>query len=563
MSAPSPHPLLPEELQAEYRRRGCWEDRTLAEIVQGWAERDPERVAITGPRAFTYEELWRSGRRLAGTLADRVAPGDFVLAVLSNSWQGVAAGVAASIAGVGLAPLSARISPTLALNIFEQVGARGVVLQGALLEREGWDEALAEMRKRAGNGPVLLTEGTFEEAAESGPEIDQRAWDPGRASLVLSTGGTTGLPKSVILYENALVWAAREMAVACEFTESDVHVAFGPYGHASGSLFEIYMPLLLGAQVLPIARWRPVPVAEAIAEYGGTYCITVGTHMFDLLELEEVAVPLLASMRLILSGAGPDHLYEGVEGRFGIPIVRCYGLSECMGHAVSPVHDPPERRLRFDGVVFPDVEYRIADPQTGEPVPQGTPGEYLCRAPSFFMGYMGQPELTQARLTADGLYKTGDLLVEQPGGYLRWEGRIKEIVRRGGLMIDAIEVSDLLSEHPRVAEVIVVGTPDPRLGERAVAVVVPRPGERPGLDDLCAFLIERGLSKEVLPEELFFTDSIPRTEFGEFNRGEVRAWVTTRLEEAQRLASGEPPGSPEPPPPARCRGHSPSAQVRS
>ncbi len=533
-AAPSAHPLLPPELASEYRRLGYWDDRTLAEIVRDWAQRDPHRLAVTGPRPFTYDELWGSARRLAGTLGEGVAPGEFVLAVLSNSWQGVALSVAASIGGVGLAPLSARVSPTLALNIAEQVGARGVVLQSDLLEREGWSEALAALREQVGAAQVLLTNGTFEQAVETGPEIDQRAWDPGRGCLVLSTGGTTGRPKSVLLYENALVWAAREMSVACEFTEDDVHVAFGPYGHASGSLFEIYMPLLAGATVLPIARWRPLPVAEAIARYGGTYCITVGTHMFDLLELEEGAEPLLESMRLILSGAGPDHLYESVERRFGIPIVRCYGLSECMGHAVSPVHDPPERRLRFDGVVFPGVEYRIVDPATGEPVQPGTPGEYVCRAPSFFMGYVGQPELTQARLTPDALYKTGDLLVEHPGGYLRWEGRIKEIVRRGGLMIDAIEVSDLLSEHPRVAEVIVVGTPDSRLGERAVAVVVPRPGERPGLPELCAFLADRGLSKEVLPEALLFAKSIPRTEFGEFNRGEVRAWVADQLEEVRR-----------------------------
>ena len=150
-----------------------------------------------------------------------------------------------------------------------------------------------------------------------------------------------------------------------------------------------------------------------------------------------------------------------------------------MGHAVSPLHDPSDLRLRFDGVVFPGVEYRIVDPATGEPVPPGTPGEYHCRAPSFFMGYMNQPELTQSRLTPDGLYKTGDLLAEHHGRYLRWEGRIKEIVRRGGLMIDAIEVSDLLSEHPRVAEAIVVGTPDARLGERAAAVVVPRRARGP------------------------------------------------------------------------------------
>jgi acyl-CoA synthetase (AMP-forming)/AMP-acid ligase II len=525
---PTPHPLLPAALQEEYRRLGYWEDRTLAEVVSEWAERDPDRVAVTGPEPLTYDELWRSAQGLAATLGEDVQPGEFVLAVLPNSWQGVVLAVAASAAGVGLAPLSPRVSPTLAQNVLDQTGARMIVLHADLLDREGWREFADAAGCR-----VLLTQGPLEAAAASGVLFEQRAWDPGRASLVLSTGGTTGRPKSVVLSENALVWAAREMAVACEFTERDVHVAFGPYGHASGSLFEVYMPLLLGASVLPIARWRSLAVVEAIAQYGGTYCITVGTHMFDLLELEDGVEPLLASLRLILSGAGPDHLYEGVEERFGVPIVRCYGLSECMGHAVSPVHDPPEHRLRFDGVVFPGVESRIVDAETGEPVTAGTAGEYVCRAPSFFMGYLGQPELTQQRLTPDGLYKTGDLLVEHPGGYLRWEGRIKEIVRRGGLMIDAIELSDLLSEHPLIAEVIVVGAPDARLGERAVAVVVPRTGELPQLDDLCGFLAERGLPQEVLPEALLFTDGIPRTEFGEFNRGEVRAWVLTQLEEVR------------------------------
>jgi cyclohexanecarboxylate-CoA ligase len=87
----------------------------------------------------------------------------------------------------------------------------------------------------------------------------------------------------------------------------------------------------------------------------------------------------------------------------------------------------------------------------------------------------------------------------------------------------------LLSEHPRVAEVVVVGTPDSRLGERAVAVVVPRPGPPPRLAEPCAFLVDRGLPKEVLPEELLFADEIPRTEFGEFNRSAVREWVVERL----------------------------------
>ena len=107
-TSPSRHPLLPDALQDEYRRLGYWEDRTLAEIVRGWAERDPDRPAVIGPDALTYGELWRSARRVAGTIAEGgVAPDEFVLAVLANSWQGVVLSVAGSIAGVGLAPLSA------------------------------------------------------------------------------------------------------------------------------------------------------------------------------------------------------------------------------------------------------------------------------------------------------------------------------------------------------------------------------------------------------------------------------------------------------------------------
>src|SRR3954447_13202307 len=142
------HPLLPAQLQDDYRRLGHWEDRTLAEIVAGWAQRDPSRLAITGPDPLSYEELWRGARRLAGTLAGDVAPGEFVVAALPNSWQGVLLSVAASIAGVGVAPMSTRMSPAFASNLAEQVDARAIVLAGALLERDDWRGALEAMRAR-------------------------------------------------------------------------------------------------------------------------------------------------------------------------------------------------------------------------------------------------------------------------------------------------------------------------------------------------------------------------------------------------------------------------------
>lgn len=547
----SAHPLLPPELQAEYRRLGYWEGITLAEIVAERAARDPLRLAIVGPEPLTYDDLWRRARRLAGYWVEAgMRPGEFLLAVQSNSWQGVVLSVAASIAGLALGPLSARASPTLALNLFEQVDCRGVVLEADLLLAPQWREMLDTLRARLGDHRILLrgplagetqeyrSLPSFEQACLAGPEVSQRAKDPLRVALVLSTGGSTGVPKSVMHCEESLIYAGRNFGRGTDFTEHDVHVAFGPYGHASGSVFDIYMPLIYGASILPNARWKAQIVAEAIAQYGGTYCITVGTHVFDMLALEPGTEPLLQSLRLVVSGAGPTHLFEEAEKRFGFRVVRDYGLSECLGHAPGRPGDPAEVRLRKEGVPFTGLEYRITELGTDKPAPPGQPGEYVCRGPSMFMGYVAQPQLTRAALTDDGFYRTGDLMAATADGYLTYVGRIKDVIRRGGLQIDVLEMERLLCEHPQIAEVAVVGEPHPRLGEQAVMLVIPRSEQdRPRFEELVRHLVERGLPKECLPERLVFTTSLPRTEWGKFNRAAMREWLAQQTGKQARAAS--------------------------
>lgn len=545
------HPLLPEAVQAEYRRLGHWEGITLAEVVAQRAALHPDRPAIVGPEPLSYGELWLHARKLAGYLVDTgLQPGEFLLAAQSNSWQGVALAIAASIAGIALAPLSSRVSPTLALNLFEQVGCRGVVLEAELLQSDAWRQMFETLRARVpkalavlvGRIPEELTEyrslPTLEHACATGREISQRAKDPTRVAVVLSTGGSTGVPKGVMHCEQSLVYAGRVFGDSTEFTEKDVYVAFGPYGHATGSVFDVYMPLIHGAAILPNARWKASLVVEAIARYGGTYCITVGTHVFDLLALTQGVEPLLKSMRLMVSGAGPDHLFESAERRFGFRVVRDYGLSECLGHAPGRPSDPAQVRWRKEGVPLPGLEFRITEPGTSKPMPLGQVGEYVCRGPSLFMGYLAQPELTRASVTEDGFYRTGDLMMATADGYLTYVGRIKDVIRRGGLQIDVLEMERLLSEHPKIAEVAVIGAPHPRLGEQAVMVVLPKlDHDRPKLDELVTHLVQRGLPKECLPERLVFTTSLPRTEWGKFNRAAMRQWLTEQSEQPTRAAS--------------------------
>lgn len=526
------HPLIPLELQSEWRRFGYWGDLTLAKIVESWVERDPNRIAITGDYQLTYAQLWEKARRVAGALREAgLEPGQYLLAVMPNSWQGIVTELAASIAGVAFVPRSAQITPILAMNLIDQLDVRGVVLHAGLLERSEWRSALESMSSRLAGGPVMIqgefatraNQLSFDAAASEGRLSDVVGFAPCQPCLVLSTGGTTGNPKSILHCSETLVFAATSFSASLGFTENEVHVGVAPYGHAGGSVFEMYMPLIHGAKILPIARWQAEPVARTIEQYGGTFFITMGTHVFDMLALQPEDKRRLRSMRLISSGAGPDSLFEQGERELGFEIVRVFGFSECPGHAVGRLDDPPHIRLRQDGIPFPGLEYQVLDPTSGQPAQKGHTGEYLCRGPNLFMGYAGSPELTTSVVTEDGFYRSGDLVAVSAEGYVNWMGRTKDIIRRGGLQIDPLEMEGLLDQHPKISQVVVVGEADARLGERAVIVAVPASvADAPTLEELCAFLQARGLQKQNLPERLLLTDEIPRTEIGKFHRAEVK-----------------------------------------
>jgi acyl-CoA synthetase (AMP-forming)/AMP-acid ligase II len=524
------HPLLPADLQAEYRRRGDWEGITLAQIVEQRAEAHPDRPAVVGPHPLTYGELWEQARGVAGALQDSgLEPGEFLVAVMSNCTEGLVLEVAASIAAAIFAPRSPHMSPAEAVNLFAQLDARGLILQRSVLEKEGWAETFGQLRERLQGRPVWLHGETVDalptlaQAIDQGPAIDPVEQDPGHPCLVLATGGTTGMPKSVMHCSETLVYAARNFGRAIGYSADDVHVAIAPYGHAGGSVFEMYMPLLHGAAMLPIAHWKPRDVVDTIERYGGTFFIAMGTHVYDLLALEPSAARQLRSIRCIATGAGPQEIFVRCDDEL-VPVVRVYGLSEAVGHALGRIDDPAEVRVLQDGIPFEGMDWRIVDPQ-GDPVAPGTIGEYQCRGPNMFMGYYGQDDATAQAVTEDGYYRTGDLMVLSPEGYVSWSGRTKDIIRRGGLQIDPIEIEGMLSRHPQIATVAVVGQPDMRLGERAVIVAVSEAGERADLQELCAYLQREGLPKRSLPERLVYVDDLPRTGVGKVHRVQVRQMI--------------------------------------
>ncbi|MHB8335672.1 MAG: class I adenylate-forming enzyme family protein [Acidimicrobiales bacterium] len=533
MKGTNSHPLLSAELQDEYRRLGYWEDLTLAMMVESWAERDPHRIAVTGETQLTYAELWERARRVAGSLREGgLEDGEVLLAVMSNCWQGVVLEVAASVLGACYCPRSAKISPTAGWNLFEQLDVRGVVLSADLLASAEWSATLARMASQLPDHPIMLQgDGAsalapyprMEDAASTGTLATRVNFARCRPCLVLSTGGSTGQPKSILHCSESLIYAVRRFGEDSGYSERDVHVSFLPYGHAAGSLFEIYMPVLFGASILPINRWHAQTVAQTIEKFGGTYFITMGTHIFDLLAMDPDYRRCLASLRLLITGAGSDTLFLEGERELGVKMVRDYGFSECPGHALGRPDDPPEVRLCQDGVPFSGMTTRILDAVTGAEAAVGKAGEYQCLGPNLFMGYAGVAELTANGITEDGFYMSGDLMARTADGYITWKGRTKDIIRRGGLQIDAIELEGMLGRHVKISTVVVVGEPHPRLGERAVIVAVAEfDDDPPMLEELCEYLLEQGVEKQSLPERLVLVEEIPKTELGKFHRIEVQ-----------------------------------------
>jgi len=525
--SPSPHPLLPLEVQASYRRDGLWQDVNLMQILADRARRAPDAPLYLGADPATYAEVLLQARCFAAYLRDRgVGPGQTVVAPLASGWEATAVLAATSSVGARFAPLPSRASRAQVLGLVEATGAAVLVVSGRVLVKDGWKAALDELHAdRTDACEVVLTDAAQAPAwAGDLPHLasvtarfepaDVAATDTGAPFLLLSTGGTTGPSKVVMHAENAAVYAASQYASRCELSEHDRVLSAGPFGHASGTVFTLYAPIIAGASVLPVARWDVEKVSADVQQHRVSWCLMSGTHIYDLLQLDDEQLSRWSSVRGLSAGSGSDERYAAAEQRLGLRIRRMYGLTECMGHAVMPVDAPDDVRMARDGLPFDGVECYIDG--------GGDTGEYLVRGPSLMLGYLGRPDLTEETVTTAGYLHTGDVMSIDDNGFVRYVGRLKDVIRRGGINVDPLELERLLVQHPDVNDVTVVGVPHPRLGEQAVAVVVPRPGTKPTLPDLTALLADRDVPRLSHPERIVLVDELPKTEFGKHNKTMVK-----------------------------------------
>ena len=349
--------------------------------------------------------------------------------------------------------------------------------------------------------------------------------------LILSTSGTTGRPKAVLISHNALVFSETTFSRGLHLTQDDVMFMPAPLNHATGFNHGLITPLLLGGRVVLQQEFRAREAIEIMNNEGVTWSMGATPFIFDLLNCAEENDLKFETLKLYICGGAPvpGTMVQRAH-EHGLILCECYGSTESCPHLAVPPEHCLEWNGNWSGVAFEGIEVKVVD-EHGNEVPHGTQGEEISRGPHMFSGYLKNPEATAKDLNDDGWFFSGDLCIQDEEGRVKINGRKKEILIRGGINISANEVDNNLDGCPGVGAHATIGLPDDRLGERICTFIVQTGDVEPTLDSIAEYLDSIGVAKRLRPEHIEFIDAIPMTESGKVKRHQLADELDRRLKE--------------------------------
>jgi acyl-CoA synthetase (AMP-forming)/AMP-acid ligase II len=293
-------------------------------------------------------------------------------------------------------------------------------------------------------------------------------------AVVLYSGGTTGLPKGVLLSHRNLIATMVLAQSVLAVTSEDVLLAALPFFHIYGLVVILNFGLLAGATVVTMPRFEFTEFVDLLERYRVTRGYVVPPIALALARHPAVEGRDLSALRHVLSGAAalPPEVAEACARRIGCPITEGFGMTEmsAVTHLVPPFGDTP--KLGSIGPAIPGVECRLVDPDTGRDVGPGQPGELWMRSPKVMRGYLNNPQATAAMIDQDGWLHSGDIAVVDNDGWFSIVGRIKEMIKYKGYQVAPAELEAILITHPHVVDCAVIGVPDDEAGELPKAFVV-------------------------------------------------------------------------------------------
>jgi acyl-CoA synthetase (AMP-forming)/AMP-acid ligase II len=522
-------------VREEFEAAGLWTNETWMDRVALHAADDPAAVAVIDEfGTLTRGETMHLARRLAAYLSHQgIVKGDVITLVIPNWHEFVVVHTAIGLLGGVVNPLLPKVGLPEMQYILRTAGSRFVFAAAehrgtspsstATAAAAGLDSILGIVPVRGGANSLegILAEPWEERYPLQTPTVDARSPD-----TVTFTSGTEALPKGVIhSHQSTMFGLHAYIDNVLALDASDSVFMPSPICHASGLQWGLRTALHLGVPIVLQDKWDPELALQLIDRHQCTYTLAATPFIVDLVATKSThGRGGRDSLRYVASGGAaiPRSLVADVRTAFGAELMAVFGSSETyITTATRP--GTPDQCLATDGAPLPGVQVAIVD-KAGAPVQPGDEGEIVTRGPQLFVGYLGDPDLTRRTFRGEW-YRFGDLGRIDHAGMLHVTGRIKDIVIRGGENISVREIEEVLADHPDVHDVAVVGYPDPRLGERCCAVVVPAPGRVVDLDVLNAFLLERGIAKFKLPERLETIDELPTTATGKIRKAELRNHV--------------------------------------
>ncbi|MFJ3384248.1 MULTISPECIES: long-chain-fatty-acid--CoA ligase [unclassified Curtobacterium] len=529
---------------------------SLVDLVEQSAKRFPKKVALEFfKRTTTYAELQDEIVRAANGLRKLgVTAGDRVALVLPNCPQHVVAFYAVLRLGAIVVEHNPLYTPRELRHQFEDHGARVVI---------AWDKSVAtlqdfpsdvrldaivsvDLTKAMPRSTRLALTLPVAKARESRAKLTTKVrgtttWDDLVASrrlprkhprpattdtaLIQYTSGTTGTPKGAVLtHRNLIANAAQSRAWVPQIQPGDGSVVYAilPMFHAYGLTLCLTFAMSMASRLVLFPAFDPELVLTALKRHPPTFLPAVPPIYARLQHAADSKKVSLEGIEIGISGAMPlsQEIVEPWEERTGGYLVEGYGLSECSPVIMAnPVSDA--RRLGTIGLPFPSTEARVADPDDGSRIlGVDEPGELQVRGPQVFSGYWGKAEATDEVVTADGWFRTGDIVAIDADGYVRIVDRLKELIITGGFNVSPSEVEDALVKHPSVREVAVVGITQAG-NEQVVAAVVPRDPASFDADALRAYAREH-LAAYKVPRRIVVVEDLPRSMIGKVLRRKVR-----------------------------------------
>lgn len=498
---------------------------SIAEMVRDNARRRPEAVALReAGRAMSYGALGVATRRAAAALERRgVRRGDRVAFIAPNSIAWVVTCFGIHEAGAVPVPLNPLLAVPEIEGILRDCEPALLVAVSSTLEK-------ARSAAASLGIPVLDHDARDLEAEPSEWSRQPSDGSPDDTAVVLYTSGTTGRPKGVELSHFNVFWNAQLFARdLLRLTPSDRCLAVMPLSHVSGHTCALAAALFAGASVTLMERFDPPEVLRTLARDRITIFLGVPAMFWALLEVPTPQGCDLGALRGCTSGgqALPVDVHRAFEARFGVEIAEGYGMTEASPNITTNLLDG-SKRIGTVGPAVWGVSIRVVD-DAGRDVAPGERGEVIARGPGVMKGYFRNPEAT-ADAIRGGWLRTGDIGVLDSDGYLSIVDRRKELIVTGGYNVYPREVEDVLYAHPDVLEAAVVAWPDPKLGERPVAHVAPKPGRTFDVDALREHCAQR-VARYKVPREFLVVRALPKGPTGKIDRLQLKRAGFPRQEE--------------------------------